>query len=532
MKVFDSMNVLSLLCACFFLPFVSIKANILDELDDVLTELNPLVSLRACDEPTTTDVLNLITDEPLELQNRLPSDAYLFTYPTNQRSLLDMPQFLLHEFCRSEDWQVYAALFYNQTTRVYYTDEGDTIDSYFNLNQENLIRGIDEVVQAFLNLPSALTVFGGMRIQERRAGLMFDLYKAWGPYNVEWRTPVYYFERNFYLDPTEEELLKNSIYLDDNDSGTTDEEEINKHFFSDQFGLGDSRLLLGKYVLDAPEHQANVGGGLTLPTAIAYVKGLWGSNFGKNDWYPPFNIFQIAQLALCEPPSGRDLPQVEQITTDFLTTTIDKLSANLLQRSLGNNGHFGLLIFGEYYMQLSERARVSTRAEIEYQLPAFERRFYITKKDPAAFIALEPYQDNPPDVAAVKLAFLNEQLINTLIPKVYSTRIFPGVLFKFTSALDGSLNERWRLGGGLDVWLQGKESLGTIRATVQEIYAVRLDIAKKPMAYQSKLFGSFNYSRPGGRWFDLCLQFYGDYSFLSSGIGKDFNATVKASFIF
>jgi len=174
---------------------------------------------------------------------------------------------------------------------------------------------------------------------------------------------------------------------------------------------------------------------------------------------------------------------------------------------------------------------MTTRSALEYLCPALDTRFYITKKFSQAFNAFEPYttaEGADPAQASVKLAFLNEQLINTLIPKVYQTMIYPGFIFKFTSSIDAILGKRkrWQLGLGVDLWWQDRERLGKIYATPWQINEIRTDIAVKPGAYQNKIFISTNY-RGRGDDFDWCLTIYGDYTFISSGIGKDFNLALR-----
>jgi hypothetical protein len=111
---------------------------------------------------------------------------------------------------------------------------------------------------------------------------------------------------------------------------------------------------------------------------------------------------------------------------------------------------------------------------------------------------------------------------------VYRTMIYPGFIFKFTSCVDAIVdrNERWQVGVGVDLWWQDKERLGKIYATPWQISEIRTDIAVKPGAYQNKLFVSSNYKGRGERC-DWCLTLYGDYSFISTGIGNDFNLAVR-----
>lgn len=511
---------------CLFIMFVciySLYSNdeyFFDELDIYASILDVHEGLRANACIDAQGVLDLIADSNgIDAQSKLQQNLYLHTYNVNQRSLLDMPQFLIHEYCfPPERWQFNCWFFYNETTRANFTDEGKNITAYWNIENANFIQNLEQI-DLGIHIPTAIELFGFLKMQERRGGFMFDVAHANGRFNIEFKIPLYYLERNFFVTPQEKKLFEAFF-------GPSDPEQ-EKHFISDRIGFGDTRLTLGWFAVLDERLQLNVGGEATIPTQIAIKKGLLGSNFKKNSNHPIFNILQLFQMVFCE---VQDTSQIEAITLDFLTSAFDKLSANLLQTSLGNNGHLGLMVFAEQFLQLNDRFRVTARTALEYLCPALDTRFYITKKFSQEFDALEPYtgEGADPAQAPFKLAFLNEQLINTLIPKVYQTMIYPGFIFKFTSCIDSVLGKRkrWKLGLGFDLWWQRKEHLGKIYATPWQIAQIRTDIAVKPGAYQNKLFISSNYNGKGEK-FDWCLTLYGDYTFLSSGIGNDFNIALR-----
>jgi len=181
-------------------------------------------------------------------------------------------------------------------------------------------------------------------MQERRGGFMLGVAHANGRFNLEFKTPLYYLERNFFVTPEEQEILESFF-------GPSDPEQ-QKHFISDRVGFGDTRLTIGFFAVEDDRLQLNVGGEATIPTQIAFKKGLLGSHFKKNSNHPIFNILELFQMVFCE---VKDVSQIEAITINFLLSSFDKLSANLLQTSLGNNGHLGLMIFAEKFMQFNDR---------------------------------------------------------------------------------------------------------------------------------------------------------------------------------
>lgn len=501
----------------------------IDDLDLLADAVEWQPTQRLIEDITAQLVLDFICSPPLLLQDRLQNNLYLFTFPANQqrrRSLLDYPFGLLHDYCLPEcGLEFNFWFFYNQTTVDNFTKEGTNITSYWNLNDANILRDLD--FEDFgIDIPTAVELFGFLKMQERRAGIMYGAYYAGEcGWNIEARMPLYYNERNFFVTEEEKLLIESSIIFDTDGSGDTDEGEIRKHFVSDALGIGDTRVSAGLFVIDADTMQLNLGIEMTLPTAAAFHYKLLGGFFPKNSNHPPFNLLELFQLGL---PPISDLDAVKQMTIDFFVSAFDKLSANLLQVSMGNGGHIGVAPFFENFLELGERFSITTRGAAEYLFPATEKRFYITKKFPQEFQAFEPYtgQGADPEQAPEKLDFLNEQLINTFIPMVFSTSVYPGFIVKLSSELSGNFGDTWRFGVGYDLWWQDKERLGRIKANSIEVANIRTDIAARPGEFQAKVFSTVNYYTEG-RWFDWCLTGYADYTILRYGIGKDFTISIR-----
>jgi hypothetical protein len=479
---------------------------------------------------TKKDALKLLTracnpDVPpsdiATADNILRDDLYLRTNPINQRSLLDLPQFLFLPFCWGEcNWQFYWHYFYNQTTEAYYTQDGKTIDSYLAFNNPKLIQSLQAL--AFnINVPQVFTLLSDMTIQERRTGVMFEWLWRRGNWYLEGKTPLEYLERNFFLEEEKKRQLEAELLLDEESVNEADDFG-HEHLASDKLGIGDTRLYAGYNLYESPSLLLNGGFLATVPTAFAFIKGLTGSYFPKNNKIPPFDLIQILNLTISPDPGDDEL--LRQIATNFLIGAVDKLSANLLETGLGNNGHLGLGLFIDNELWVSQKLRFKTHAELEYLLPAPEKRFYINRKNQAEFDEILNLisGDPTPEECNVAFDFLQEQIINTLFPRVYETIIYPGFLFKVTSALTGSMGQNYTLMLGIDSWLQQKEKIGWLIASRQEREMARQDIATKSGAYQLKLFGAVNYMRqtPVHDW---CLSFWADGTVLSTGIGKDFN---------
>ena len=280
---------------------------VIDDLDVYAAMLEERNGMRASACIDAQGILDLIADpDGINAPGKLQQNLYLHTYNVNQRSLLDMPQFLIREYCLPQSWQINTWFFYNETTRANFTAEGKNITSYWDIENANFIQNLDQI-DFGIDIPTAIQLFGFLKMQERRGGFMFDVAHARGRFNIEFKIPLYYLERNFFVTPEEQELLAQFF-------GSGDSSADNKNFISDRVGFGDTRLTIGFFAIEDDRLQVNVGGEATIPTQIAFKKGLLGSDFKKNSNHPIFNIFELFQLVFCETP---DLEAAKEMSLNF-----------------------------------------------------------------------------------------------------------------------------------------------------------------------------------------------------------------------
>ena len=477
------------------------------------------VSLHNTSCISTCDIVKMLTspEDGIELQKLLLNNIYNFTNTINVRSLLDSPQYY---FYNCFDKNFFINVFYNQTSRGYYTIDGTNISSYLNFNQPGIISALATFCPD-VNIPSIVTLVEPFRIQERRAGLMFGGRYVKNNWYAKYYFPLYYLERNFFLNDEEKRRLEAALDLD---TGPISDAEGTKfgreHLITDRFGFGDTRLVLGYNLFENKKAEVNVGTIATIPTAFAFSKGLYGSHFLKNSAHPTFNLQQILSMCFCD-PNQMDPDTALNLAKAFVLSVVDKLTANLLDRSLGNNGHVGLGAFVEPHHIVEENARVKGRVCVEYLMPAQEKRFYIRTKNPADFLDRD-YTDC--SMANENLCFLNEQLIQTFIPCVFDTTVWPGVLLKVTGQFNWVYAKRWRMALGTDLWFQSKEHFGKINAPDEIRPLLRTNIAQRPHAVQTKIFAWLDYKTCKKNW---CISFYLDGTWASFGIGKDFTLAVR-----
>ena len=497
-----------------------------DSLDDIFTPdvmdyekplYTPLRTLEGFTRSCETSC-----DGIIPLQNIFQRDLYRFTHPINQRSLQDLPQFYFYSclpcWCGDKTWQPFVDLFYNETHKGNFTKDGTGISSY--LAFEN-IPSLEQFL-VDLDIQRVLSLFENLKIQERRAGAMIGAAYRYKNWYFSFRTPLEYLIRNFFLNEQEVKNIQAEPLFNDDDPSTGDEEEVKKfareHLIADRIGIGDTRIEGGRLLIDKPDRKLTVGAELTVPTAFALKKGLYGNHFSKDAPTPQLDLCELLNLAI------NDIPRAEKLAGDFFVSALDRLSRILLETGLGNNGHLGLGGFAEHRMCVTPKLEFRSRAALEYLVPARERRFFIRKKNLEDFERLNNFN---PDNCTQELEFLQQQIVETFFPEGFNTQVHPGFIFKLTNALSGSIaKNKVHLNIGHDLWWQQGEKLGKINAPPAERERLRKDIATRPPAFQSKIFASVSYFRRG-RKFDWCLKVHGDKTFLRSGIGKDFNIGIR-----
>ncbi len=482
----------------------SIEEDEFIESEEVLLEL----AQHNADPLTACDAVRLLTNPPIQAQILLQEDLYRHTNPNNSRSLLNLPGFYHHYFYPCENY-FWVQLFYNQTSNGFYTKESTQLQSYVLLNNPNLIQIIEQF-EIEQDLPSILAVLSNMKLQERRLGLMFGIQHIWNKWHARAYAPFYYLERNLFITPEEQQMLELAGLpaLED------PMDFARKHVIIDKLGFGDTRVELGYTPVDDDNQMFRIGGLFTIPTAFACKQGLFGTHFSKSMPAPNFNLLSFLNTILVD----KDMDLALEQGSDFLIAAVDRLSTMVLETGMGNGGHFGLGLFADYELDLSPCWTLRSKTSLEYLIPHTEKRFYIMKKIPEEFD--RDYASTDPVVCEENLAFLNQQLIQTLFPTMFKTNIRPGYIFMWDTSLTYQ-SEKLDFQFGYDLYWQDKEKLGTINATAAERAQLRTNIAIKPGAYQSKLFGDLIYKKKG-TCRDYHFGIHLDASLLSSGIGRDF----------
>lgn len=511
-------------------------SDILDELQDTNAFIQEETQIPER-QPTPDEIVpRLIL---INAQQILQEQLFCRTNRLNTRSLLDLSVFLQQKVDTYNYCRVFGAhLFWNQTSRMNFNEDNTNICSFLGITNPNLLEKIQDSVtiiqQVFpafnIDPINILLLFKNATIQQRRIGFMFHGQKDYGRANFRFYFPVYYLEHNFFLTKAEQKAIEAELGTNE-----SQDEFADNHLIADEIGLGDTRFYLDFYLCGCGKEDFGIrlGALATIPTAFPFKKGLKGSYFPTCPTQPTFDFGALFDQANKE--------MTDKVMQKFLFQVLDHLSANLIQRPLGNGGHVGLggLMKSQTPLHIfikrpwTEKIIMKSFLSLEYLLPAEEKRFYVEKNTVDAFNALGLNKSNDdilnriaedPAYAQAVLTLLQDQFVDTLYPFVFKTRVHPGFIFRWCTRFFYE-GKKWGADIGSDLWVSGPEKLCNIQKNDPTL---NLDIAKarKPVAWQSKVIGSIFYTAKR-KCRDWIFSLNGDYTISSSGIGKDFTVTLN-----
>lgn len=467
---------------------------------------------------TDQDIIKLLVQvgAPAALQGRL----YKKSNPIVIRSLLDLPSLLFLDD-QTENFTFSGKIFYNQDREVILTDNSTRLASYLNVNMPDFLQQL-ELEDFGIDVPDIFPLLANVRLEERRIGFMFSFCRRWDTVKLRIAFPFYYLEHNFFLNEEELSQIQDSPLFSEFTPTRSDAEDaeafFREHLVSDKIGFGDMRINALYHTLETPCSDLWLGGLLTLPSARTVACGFIGGCFRKPLGQPRFDLRAPLIAFFCQ----NDPQQAFDLALNLGIKAVDALTANLANTSLGNNGHVGIGPFLQHVWYLTPDARLVSNGSVEYQFSAPERRFFIVRVNPYEFAERD---FNDPNQATSNINFLNRQLINTLFPFVAETRVRPGPLVKFSTALVFD-PPNYTIELGYDFWWQGHERV-KLKPTHHRLPP--LDIARglKPSAYQNKFFGKIiRYVQTQGGCYDWHIGLCSDITFSQKGIGRDFTVAI------
>lgn len=477
------------------------------------------------------DVKNLIcaANGECDLFAHLSQDLFLRTNPVNAvRSLLDIPSLWPYYFY-NECGQFTAQLFYNVMPKAFLTCNSPYIPSYIDFSD---VGPIGKIVNAYCagrgdvdcrtsGIADIFSSLANIHLTQHRTGFIFGFSKEYACCNMSIRLPLYYFLNHFYLNTADQEALRENLAalgIDSFDQSNVMQFAFD-HLVSDAVGIDDTRVAAVYKFWDGRCTESWFGVQLTLPTGVAFKRGMLGRDFSCLKTQP-FDIYTSMNECFCG--SEFDLEKLKASALAYGLGTLDQFSAMLIEPQMGNGGHVGVGPQWDFKYTMSECWMAHTEAIFEYLFAADERRYFLRKKDADAFIKVsENCLTLPP---AEVIGFVNVQVENTVrtVPTQVSVR--PGWLIKLRQSFaydhgdfHGSI--------GADYWYQGAELLKPSQDFANQFWVSK---ATRSAAQQIKVYGDIGYWRDaaceGTSWYGL-LTF--DGTVFNKGIGKDLTVGVR-----
>lgn len=520
------------------------------DFEDLSTEYNEDDMQRAlCQDdfkPTITYcealslIMNTLYDEfNVDFVKVLGLNLYLRTNPILKRDINTLPIFTLYHNQKTDYCSYFNfALFFNQTTNQDYYKNCEQIKCYIGVNEPDLIDELAKLSSSPyvpLDIPDLLSLIKNARLEERRAGIMFQYLKNWNKSAFEFQIPIIYQERNFNFTESEIMAIRSSDLFS---AGTpqmgdeTPESVAMKYAVSDLFGVGDLNCKFSHQFINTPRNKLRAGFVLSIPTAFAFKKGLLGYDFSKECGRPPFNIYEYVDLFLSGEQEKIDcvISMAKEISLD----AYKRMAANILQTNLGENKHFRLGLTLEPEIQVCHNGKINSLIIASYIMPRTEQRYFLRRKNCAEFdrnkylTDVQACEDSPggnsEKQARADLKFFSEQLVNTFFPDKICASVDPRFMLQCNIAATAEY-KYWQFILGIDAWYRSQE-----RVTPKENSSIYYtDIAITPMAAQGKIFGTLNRIMEKCKY-DFELSLNADYTFASKNIGKDFSLSLAFKF--
>ena len=445
---------------------------------------------------------------------------YLHTSPIRNRPILEYPFTLPYGFDMRDNNSISVQFFLNAWSHKNFTKTTQNLGSYFLLGNPERATILQELDDNFgqdtlTGLTKSLVLFDPAIVQENRIGAVFASHVAHNNFFVSAQLPVLYTERNLYLTPSQKAAISiSSLGGMLTTDGVDQNEFIYEHIVMDQFGLGDLKVKAMYEMHASNNFDLDLGGFIIFPTAVALKQGMIGTWFDQNN--------DRAYLDLATIDLFNITAENQDDIANFFLAAIDKLSSNILNCPLGNNGHVVLAPSINFDWYFAQNWQFSNDFSLQVPLGANEQRFYQKIQSQAEFLNAynAAYQIGADDPISF-VNYVNTQLQDLFFPYVFPTMVFPGIVFNSTNQFAYKFNAcDFFLGSNF--WYQGAEHLKPfINTQNSQNFGYDYTGAAAASAAQEKLFGrvDFNINSTDLCW---CFSLYGDITIWNSGIGNDY----------
>ena len=458
----------------------------------------------------------VLVDDPNNIFNL---SFYKKTSPIRIRPILEYPIALTYGYDLQENSSMSCNLYLNVTQEKVFTDDSTTLNSYVNLDGSNFLESTFE--------GETVDLFAPTKVYEARIGGLIQGFVHHNKWKITMQLPVAYTARKLSLTDEEQTAIQESALgemFEDASNGDI-ENFKSQHFGADQFGFGDFKIKTTYQIYNSNRFNADFGGFIIFPTAVATKQGINGTWFEQENNKGYLNLLTIDPQDILNQSLTT---QNQQEIQTFLLDVFDTLNSNILYSPLGNNGH---VVFATTYnseFAFSNQWTWFNDMSLQIPLIAQEQRYFKKMQTEESFLTEYNTLFDSEDYTAFVL-FINEKIQDAFFPTIITTKVFPGLVFNSTNQIMYQHHD-WDFTLGSNFWVQGKESLQNhnVSATGEQInsgYYYDIQSARAARAWQEKLLGKINYhfESSTNSW---AVGLYSDITILNSGIGNDFTIGV------
>ncbi len=442
------------------------------------------------------------------LQNFLTVPFYKYTQPPRRRPITDQPYLEFPDYTDANTIKIIPIIHANVEQKL--VGQHSHLEWYVDLEQRffveilsGLVGPVDPLpkppyepaVENFPNIPEILSLFAPLKTQEWQLGFDFQFFRKFNDVNVFVQTPFIYQVNNYYLTAQERKNIEDYPYIKDFFGDGDYWDFVRDHLICDRIGWGDTQIFIETTIKETYKSHTNLGIELLIPTACTLKKGMLGTSFKVDAPYPPFNFLNDFLSPGIDLQSDIDKEFNQKLIIDNATNLgfkiLDKLTTILLEQPLGMQ-HFVIGVFTRTQMIFTPWLDLTSKTGLSCSLPGNEQRFMRHTLDESIALAKAITQagiDGITDEEAVALMEqFNTATLQHFFPLAYKTKVFPGLFFESYSQITYH-GERWTFYGGSNTWWAFmKERFLTIDASPSELPKLDTNSAKKPQAYQTRLF--------------------------------------------
>ena len=482
--------------------------------DDNAAEIMPSTAHHVTRFPKDVTLQTLTN---LDIQNVLKTELYQKTHKPLSRNPLDIP-ILQNMTIYNDEFKITP--FYSSMWEQNYTNTSPHIKSYINLELHDIMDVLAENEFTTIQIPEVLELFHPLKMQEHTLGLMFQNVKLVDQWAYTFSAPLLYTLNNFYLTKDEQERIDNYPLFEEFNGDVM--VFARKHLISDRLGIGDTLLTAEYCFVDTYRAFQSIGVRLTIPTAFAFKKGLYGAHFNASakpytlDLYSDLIDPYLEDIAH---GSNANTATIQQNVENFSLSALNRLSTLLLERNMGSDYHWGLGACYRSTINITDSISMISRMNFDIKMPSVLKRFFLVDATPADFAQFD-WTDNNAQVDE-KIDFLNTQFAHMFFPTMYQATVFPGVLFHSTSCLKRHMaSGRWAPSIGFDSYFHTPEHFISINAPAYNLARINKEKARRGKAWSSSVWICIEKEPvPTSDW---TFAWKGYVSMLNAGFGDAF----------